>query len=189
MTYLSPVQTPITKYETLFEIFRKSLNLAEKANMKYAHITLDVGATIKTHHVIWNCQEKWKDVIAQLGNFHSFLTFFGIIGKYIKCSGFEDAVYQANLCSPESSNAILTGKHYNRCWWVHENFSEALERLFIEIYLPEYESLTTDIETADTAESLNQISNKEVIASFLEKYKVKLQGLKGRARCYSPILA
>ena len=31
MKYLPPVQTPITKYETLFEIFRKSLDLAKKA--------------------------------------------------------------------------------------------------------------------------------------------------------------
>lgn len=36
-----------------------------------------------------------------------------------------------------------------------------------------------DIETVDTEESLNQISNIEVAASFLEKYsKAKLQGIK-----------
>ena len=83
MIYLSPVQTPITKYETLFEIFRKSLDLAKKADMKYAHVTLDVGAAIKAYHVIWNCQEKWKNVIIHLGNFHGFLAFYGIIGKNI----------------------------------------------------------------------------------------------------------
>ena len=64
------------------------------------------------------------------------------------------------------------------------------QTLFIKIYLPEYESLITDIEAVDAAESLNQISNKEVFASFLEKYhKVKLQGLKGELGSYSPILA
>ena len=178
MARFSPVQTPITKYETFFEVFRKSIDLAKKANMKYAHITLDVRAAIKVYHVIWNCQEKWKNVIIHLGDFNGFLAFFRIIGKYIKCGGFEDVVYQANLCSPGSLNAVLTCKHYNRCWWVHENFSETLERLFTETYLPEYESLITDIEAVDTAESLNQISNKEVVASFLEKYKVKLQVLK-----------
>ena len=30
----------------------------------------------------------------------------------------------------------MSGKHYNHCWLVHEVFSEALERLFIEQYLP-----------------------------------------------------
>ena len=63
MTYLPPVQTPIAKYETLSEIFRKSLDLANKANMKYAHITLDIGDAIKTYHVIWNYREKSKNVI------------------------------------------------------------------------------------------------------------------------------
>ena len=83
MIYLSPVQTPITKYENLFEIFRKSLDLAKKADIKYAHVTLDVGAAIKAYHVIWNCQEEWKNVIIHLGNFHGFLAFYGIIGKNI----------------------------------------------------------------------------------------------------------
>ena len=70
-----------------------------------------------------------------LGDFHDFLAFSGITGKYIKCSGFEDVVYQAKFCSPRSLNAVLTGKPHNPCWWVHENFSEALERLFIKMYL------------------------------------------------------
>ena len=55
-----------------------------------------------------------------------------------------------------------------------------MERLFIKTYLLEYENLIAVIEIVDTVESLNQISNIEVVASFLEKHqKVKLQGLKG----------
>ena len=88
--------------------------------MKYPHITFDVDVAIKAHHVIWNCQEKWENVIIHLSDFHGFLAFFGIIGKYIKSNGFEDVVYQANRCSPGSLNAVLTGKHYNQCWWVYE---------------------------------------------------------------------
>ena len=135
MTYLPPVQTPITKYETLFEMFRKSHDVAKKTKVKYAHIILDVGANIKAYHLIWNYQEKWKNVIIHLGDFHDFLAFSRITGKYIKCSGFEDIVYQAKFYSPGSLNAVLTDKHHNRCWWVHENFSEAFERLFIKTYL------------------------------------------------------
>ena len=70
--------------------------------MKYAHFTLDVGAAIKEYHVIWNYQEKWKNVIIHLGDFPGFLTFSGIIVKHIKSSGFEEVVYQINLCSPAS---------------------------------------------------------------------------------------
>ena len=38
------------------------------------------------------------------------------------------------------------------------NFSEAIGQI-IKMYLPEYESLITDIEAVDTAENLHQISN------------------------------
>ena len=51
MTYLPPIQKPITDYAAFFEIFYKSRELAKQANMAYTHITLDVGAAIKAYHV------------------------------------------------------------------------------------------------------------------------------------------
>ena len=72
MTYIRPVRTPTTKYENLSEIFRKSLNLANKTNMKYAHIALDVGAAIKAHRVIWYCQKKWYYKFSQFRIFYYF---------------------------------------------------------------------------------------------------------------------
>ena len=69
------------------------------------------------------------------------MAFFGVIGKFISGSGFEEIVYQSDLCTSGSLNAVLSGKHYNRCWWVHENFSEALERLFIKKLLPEHSDI------------------------------------------------
>ena len=64
-----------------------------------------------------------------LGDFHDFLAFSGIIGKYLKCNGFEEV-----HISPGSLNSVFAGKHHNRCWWDHEKFSEASER-FIKTYL------------------------------------------------------
>ena len=51
MTYLPPIQTPITTIVDLFEVSR---HLTKKANMKYVHIVMDVGAAIKAFHVVWN---------------------------------------------------------------------------------------------------------------------------------------
>ena len=42
------------------------------------------------------------------------------------------------------------------------------------MYLPEYESLIANIKTVNTAESFNQISNTEVVASFLENFTIVL---------------
>ena len=62
-------------------------------------------------------------------------TFFGITGTFISGSGFEEIVYQSGLCTSGSINMLLSGKHYNRCWYVHEIINDALERLFIRQYL------------------------------------------------------
>jgi hypothetical protein len=39
---------------------------------------------------------------------------FGVIGKIVKGSGFEDVIFQAGVCSTRSLNGVLMGSHYNR---------------------------------------------------------------------------
>ena len=114
MTYLPPIHTPITEHRTLITLFEISQNLAKQANMKYTHITLDVGAAIKAFHVAWNDKTRWSNIIIHLGDFHAFMAFFGSIGKFVTGSGFEEIVYQSGLCTSGSMNGLLSGKHYTR---------------------------------------------------------------------------
>ena len=137
MTYLPPVQAPITEYETIVQVFLTSRKLSMQSNMRYMHITLDVGAAIKAYHVIWNNPDSWSDIIVHLGDFHAMMAFFGVIGSFVSGSGFEEILFQAGLCSSGRIKGLISGKHYNRCWLVHEAFSEALERLFVQEYLPD----------------------------------------------------
>lgn len=65
------------------------------------------------------------------------MAFFGVMGKYVAGSGFEEIIFQAGICSSGSISGVISGKQYNRCWAIHEAFSEALERLFMEAYIPE----------------------------------------------------
>lgn len=132
MTYLPPISSPITEYSTIIEMFHQSRQLARQSNMSHAHITLDVGAAIKAFHVVWNNPDAWSDIIIHLGDFHAMMTFFAVIGRFVEGSGFEDVIFQAGLCSSGSITGVMSGKHYNRCWLVHEAFSEVLERLFTE---------------------------------------------------------
>ena len=137
MTYLPPIQTPITEYQTIVQAFKVSRELSNQSNMQYTHITFDVGAAIKAYHVIWNDPTIWSDIIVHLGDFHAMMAFFGIIGAFVAGSGFEGILFQAGLCSSGSIKGLMSGKHYNRCWLLHEAFAEALERLFLQQYVPE----------------------------------------------------
>ena len=95
-----------------------STELALKANMEYVHVIMDVSAGIKAYHLMWNYPERWKLIIIHLDDFHIFIAFFSVIGKFISGSDFEEIVYQSNLCTSRSLNAALSGKHCTQCWWV-----------------------------------------------------------------------
>ena len=157
MTYMSPIETPITDYVTFVKMFKISRKLAEQSNMLYTHITLDVGAAIKAYHVIWNNPTAWSDIVIHLGDFHAMMAFFGVIGKFVEGSGFEEIAFQTGICSSGNLSKVLSGKHYNRCWKIHEAFAEALERIFIETYI-------TDVPNVIRESSQGSPDSTEVIA-------------------------
>ena len=174
MTYLPPISTPITKYSTIIEIFHQSRMLAKQSNMSYTHITFDVGAAIKAFHVVWNNPDTWSDIIIHLGDFHAMMAFFGVIGRFVEGSGFEDVLFQAGLCSSGSITGVMSGKHYNRCWLVHEAFSEALERLFIEQYLPNIpEKVGEFAQGFPESMSLRNILSDDIVKEYANQYQTQ----------------
>ena len=38
--------------------------------MPYANVTLDVGAAISAYKILWNYDDKFKNIVIYLGDFH-----------------------------------------------------------------------------------------------------------------------
>jgi len=55
----------------------------------------------------------------------------------VESTGFEEIVYQSGVCKSGSLNGVISGTQYNRAWFVHSIFSEALERLLLTRFLAE----------------------------------------------------
>ena len=53
----------------------------------------------------------------------------------VRDSGFEDVIFESNICSSGSLQGVLAGSHYNRAWFVHGMYAEALERLLLTRFL------------------------------------------------------
>ena len=136
MTYLPPLTTKITEYSTIKKYLDYMKKLTNEVNMPYVSLTLDVGAAMNTWKLIWNYPELYSNVLIHLGDFYYLKENFG---KLVLNSGFEDIIFQFGICSQESLNGVIFGSHYNRGWIVHNAFSEALERLLLEHFLPEKE--------------------------------------------------
>jgi len=59
----------------------------------------------------------------------------------VSSSGFEDVIFQSNVCSSGSLNGVLSASLYNKAWNVHEVMSEALERLLLKRFLVQVKSV------------------------------------------------
>ena len=171
MTYLPPIPKSITEYSTISLLFERSRELRMASNMQYCHITMDIGAAIKAYQVLWNNPQIWNDIIIHLGDFHAMMACFGAIGSFIKGSGFEEIVFQTGLCSPGSINGAISGKHYNRCWYVHEIFSESISRLFLEAFpTPDVDLSSFINNNLNSQDDLYELLNSEKF----KKYKIEI---------------
>ena len=175
VTYLPPIHHPITNYETVIEFLKQMQGFASNANMNFVHLTLDVGAAAKSYQTIWNFPDIFANVVVHLGDFHLMQENFSIIGQLVRDSGFEDIVFQAGLCASGSLNGILSGKHYNRAWNVHEHFADALERLLLQTFIESTsanlpEVLVTVIKADPKPTDFKALVDNAEAIVFFEKY-------------------
>ena len=136
--------------------------------MKYTNITVDAGAAATYYQVVWNNPIEFKNVII-----HVFMEFFGNIGKAVTGSGFEDIIYQAELCTTGGIKGVLSGKHYNRSWMVHECFAEAIDRLFCETFIdipPDQEEHFQQCLSSDSSNNCDLFKEKTFV-DFNNLYK------------------
>ena len=73
--------------------------LTDVANMPYVNVYLDVEAAINAYKLIWSHPQRFDNIFIHLGDFHFIKENFGVIGKLVTGSGFEDVVFQAGVCS------------------------------------------------------------------------------------------
>ena len=64
LTFLPPINRPITEFSTVCETIHCSIRLSQFSNMLYTHITVDISAAEKYYKVIWNNLEKFNKVIS-----------------------------------------------------------------------------------------------------------------------------
>ena len=114
LKYLPPINAKVTEFSTIYQCLTYLQLLASEVNMPYVNVTLDVGAAMNAERVLWNYPSKFQNVIIHFADFHFMKENFGVIGKIVKDSGFEDVIFQAGVCSTRSLNGVLMGSYYNR---------------------------------------------------------------------------
>lgn len=179
VTYLPPIDAKVTQFSTINQYLSYMQELAGEANMPYVNVSLDVGAAMNAYKLVWNYPKKFENVLIHLGDFHFIKENFGVIGKLVAASGFEDVAFQAGVCSTGSLKGVLAGTHYNRAWTVHSVFAEALERLLFERFIAESgEEIPVVLHHA----AQDPFQNVSEILGQAENLFLKFQKFKNRVR-------
>ena len=69
-TYLPPLASNVTDFETIQQYLSYFQKLAKDVGMPYVNVVLDVGAAMNALRTVWNYPEEYKNVIIHLGSFH-----------------------------------------------------------------------------------------------------------------------
>ena len=98
--YLPPIEKPIAHCKILVEMVTCREQLSKQANIKFTHITLDVGVARTEFHWQWNQTEYWLKV-THFGKMSCFYGFFGVIGTHITGSALEGSYINYGCVSRE----------------------------------------------------------------------------------------
>ena len=133
--YMPTIQASINKPSTIQKVIEISEATTREVGQEYTFVTFDFPVARKAYHLTWQYPERYKKVVIHFGVFHIQLSYLGAIGKLVKSSGFEEIVYEAELCATGSMEKVINGKHYNRRMRVHIIMTEALERLLFNDFV------------------------------------------------------
>ncbi|XP_077276997.1 uncharacterized protein LOC143905452 [Temnothorax americanus] len=138
--YLPPINSSPTSYAIVNETLMMANEIAEKCNEDLIIVTYDLAIAKMAMQIQQNEKPKYDNIFVNLGAFHTQMTFFKAIGKYIDGSGLVDVLIQAQVLAGGSANSFLDSKHFNRCKRLHPLTSAALQILHFEQYLSKHES-------------------------------------------------
>ena len=181
-THLPPLNSPVTEFATIFKYLTYMQSLAKIVNMPYVNVFLDVGAAMNAYKLVWNYPDKFSNVLVLLGDFYFMKEIFDVVGTMTDGSGYNDIIFQANLCSSESLASVINGSHYIRCWRVHEPFAETLERLLMERFI-DYKQLAIPETVIAFTEPIQVKDNDETVVNDQGVQEFHRQYLEFRERC------
>ena len=80
-TYLPPIASKVSKFNTIETYFEYLETLSKRCNMPYVNITLDVGAAINADKFLWSNQTRFENIVIHLGDFHFMKENFQVSGR------------------------------------------------------------------------------------------------------------
>ncbi|KAI8487179.1 hypothetical protein Bbelb_349770 [Branchiostoma belcheri] len=127
--YCPLIDASSAEYSTVYTVMKQTKTMMAALGQENSVITMDLAMYVKAKTIQWCRPEEFKSTIIRLGGFHIALKYLSVIGKLFKDSGIQDVLIESEVYDPNTAQALLDGKSYNRGVRAHKLLCEALLRL------------------------------------------------------------
>ena len=160
-------------------LLQRSIDIADKLNSKTVVIVMDQAIYSKAQFMRWRNSHFMKRLVIQLGAFHTVMFFPGCLGKHFRDAELQDIIIKSEVVAVGSVNGVFTGRHYNRAVRAHKLVAEAMQHMFLTIYLdsiPEKKAervkdLMTSLSQSFPGPQYQEIFKEKNFQSFLSSYE------------------
>ena len=136
--YYEPVHFPITQYETVEELLKRSEDTNKAVGQEYVINTFDLVVCMKALPLLWKYPDQYSKHIIFPGPFHTKMNFIDMLTKKkARGSGYTDILIEAKLITPGTLVSDLSKKAYSKALFNLEAVVEELERLLFDVFAKE----------------------------------------------------
>ena len=105
--YLPVVDASPVEYSTINTILKRSTEITDKLQLKYATLVFDEAVYAKTQHVRWKNDSYCNRFIVRLGEFHAIMSYLSTVSKIFEDGGLKLSKNYVFLLIKLKSNVIL----------------------------------------------------------------------------------
>ncbi|KAL1268455.1 hypothetical protein QQF64_033818 [Cirrhinus molitorella] len=133
--YLPVIEASPTEMSTVNTILERSVQIADQLELDHIVLVFDQAIYAKAQQIRWKDDNLTRRIVIRLGEFHTCMSFLGILGKKFGDAGLQDILIESEVVAPGSINGVISGHHYNRSMRAHKLLYESLQRIRLLTFL------------------------------------------------------
>ena len=139
--------------------------MAIETHQEYGVVTYHLDVALNAYSIQTLDAPRFDKLLIMLGNFHSELGLYGVIGTFINESGVEYMLTVAWILAEGSLMSFIRGKYYNRCVRIHDILALVMEGKMYDTFMS---TLTQEMKDALNDLFSNVPQNGATQEQFLE---------------------
>lgn len=174
--YYPWIPEPITQYNVVKSLLKKSEQATEEVGQNYTITTFDLGVCMKALPIIWDNPDDYQNHIILIGAFHVIMNYLNMLGHKMGGSGYAELLSEANLVTSGCLKRVLSGKSYEKAMWCLKVVSECLERKLLNVFIEKnpnmnsYPSALQELIKLTNLEKLHAAEKDASLIDYIQKY-------------------